>query len=68
MSLTFIFSLVSNVQIMNCEISLHGDTSISLYGTACTISGILVHDNGCGGIHVSGGDQVAVLRMIFIYM
>ena len=53
---------------MNCEISLHGDISILLYGTACTISGISVHDNGCGGIHVSGGDQVAVLCIIFIYM
>ena len=52
---------------MNCEISLHGDTSISLYGTACTISGILAHDNGCGGIHVSGGDQVAMLLYIILY-
>ena len=52
------FSLVSNIHILDCEISLHGDSSILLYGTDSIISGILVHDNGCGGIHMSGGDQV----------
>lgn len=52
------FLLVSNVNIMDCEISLHGDSSILLHGTNCTISGISVHDNGCGGIHMSGGIQV----------
>lgn len=53
-----IILLVSNVHILDCEISLNGDSSILLYGTDSIISGISVHDNGCGGIHMSGGDQV----------
>ena len=59
--------LVSNVHILDCEISLHGDSSILLYGTDSIISGISVHDNGCGGIHMSGGDQVCyICEQIFI--
>ena len=63
----FYFSLVSNVYILDCEISLHGDSSILLYGTDSIISGISVRDNGCGGIHMSGGDQVCYTYIFHTY-
>ena len=50
---------------MNCEISLHGDSSMLLYGTDSLISGISVSENGCGGIHMSGGDQVCCIYINF---
>ena len=53
---------------MDCEIGLQGDSSIILHGTNCTISDISVHDNGCGGIHMSGGDQVCCTYKYFFMM
>ena len=58
--------LVTNVNIMDCKISLHGDSSILLHGTNCIISGISVHDNGCSGIHMSGGVQVCFIHAFYI--
>ncbi|XP_065903276.1 uncharacterized protein [Dysidea avara] len=55
-------SEASNVQIMDCDISLHGTSSISLHGTDCVVQGIRAYRNGCGGIDVSGGDQKSLTR------
>ena len=37
-----------------------GDRAIALSGYNSTISNITVEGNGCGGIGLSGGDQVCV--------
>jgi len=50
--------VASNVQIVDCDISLHGTSSITLHGTDCVVQGIRAYCNGCGGIDISGGDQV----------
>jgi len=45
---------------MDCDISLHGTSSIALHGTDCVVQAVRAYRNGCGGIDISGGDQVCM--------
>jgi len=45
---------------MECDISLHGASSVTLHGTDCVIQGVTAYGTGCGGIDISGGDQVYI--------
>ena len=45
---------------MDCDISLHGANSITLDGTDCVVQAVRAYHNGCGGIHMYGGDQVCM--------
>ncbi|XP_065842378.1 uncharacterized protein [Oscarella lobularis] len=51
------FSNVSHVHLNGLDISDNGETSLSISGLNNIINNITVRGNGCGGIHVSGGDQ-----------
>ena len=52
------FSPVSYVVLNDMLIRQNGDRAISLSGYNNTISNLSVYGNGCGGIAMSGGDQV----------
>ena len=57
---TFLFnlSLVDSVQLSGFEVANHGATSVLLYGSNSQVYNLVIAGNGCGGLHVSGGDQV----------
>ena len=50
--------VVSYVELSDMGVLHSGDRAISLSGYNSTIRNISVEGNGCGGIGMSGGDQV----------
>ena len=52
-------SAVSNVLLANMHVSHNGGWSVEVSGYANVVSNVTVSDNGCGGISLSGGDQVS---------
>ena len=58
---------VSYVQLANMTVMHNGNRAISLSGYNNTIRNISVSGNGCGGIGMSGGDQVQpVIATVYI--
>ena len=55
--------VVSYVELANMRVIHNGDRAISLSGYNSTIRNISVEGNGCGGISMSGGDQVNYLQL-----
>ena len=55
---------VSYVELNNMTVVLNGDRAISLSGYNSTIVNISVSGNGCGGISMSGGDQVSIFALL----
>lgn len=53
-----LLSVVDGIQLSECEVANNGATSVTLYGFNSLVANLSVHGNGCGGLHVSGGDQV----------
>lgn len=51
-------SLVSYVQITNMTVMHNGGSSLEVSGYNNTVTGVTVTGNGCGGVALSGGDQV----------
>ena len=53
-------SSVSYVQITNMTIMHNGGNSLEVSGYNNTVTGVTVMGNGCGGVALSGGDQVII--------
>ncbi|XP_062523158.1 uncharacterized protein LOC134197826 isoform X2 [Corticium candelabrum] len=53
---------VDSVQLSGFEVANHGATSVLLYGSNSQVYNLVIAGNGCGGLHVSGGDQKLLTR------
>lgn len=53
---------VDSITLLGSEVANNGATSVSLYGVNSHVTNLVVYGNGCGGIHVSGGDQKSLTR------
>ena len=62
-SFTACWPPVSYVQITNMTVMHNGGHSLEVSGYNNTITGVSVTGNGCGGVALSGGDQVIIHSM-----
>ena len=51
---------VTNVELSDMRVTHSGDRAIYISGYNSTIRNVSVEGNGCGGIGMSGGDQVSL--------
>jgi len=55
--------LVSYVHIVNMTVKHNGGSSVEVSGYNNTVKDVIVMGNGCGGMALSGGDQVTYVHV-----